>query len=183
MIQRISSVYQYNSLISRPYNVGTSQAIGVEPSLLYDISSIWKLNMAANIFYYAVKGDIDNINFNNTSFNYTARITNTWSFKRKWYLQLVARYDSKTVTPQGEQEGYVVVDASIRRSFKDGQYNLNLQGGNILNTEKDNTVINTQNVQLYESRLPKYPMVVLTFSMKLNNYKKVLSRHAEADDF
>ena len=183
MIMRVSSVYQDNVLISQPYNVGTSSSIGLEPSLVYNVSKIWKLNAAANIFYYAVEGEINDINFDNTSFNYNVRVTNTWTLKDVWNLQLVGRYESPTATAQGEQEGFTVVDASVRRSFSDGKYSLTLQGRNVLNSQKRINTLVTENVQIYSSRIPVYPMVALTFSMKVNNYKRVMSRHEAADDF
>jgi len=182
IITRISTVYEPSILISRPYNVGNSIAIGFEPSLNYKIKDWWRINAALNAIHLTLRGEIEDISYDRQSLNYNGRLTNTFTVKG-FEIQLMSRYESRTVTAQGNSTGYFTQDASIKKSFSKNKFSLILQGRNILNTQKVVSVVETQNVSNINTWQPLYPMVNLTFSMKLNNYQKVYDRGVQMDDF
>ena len=184
IITRISTVYEdvEGVLISRPYNIGNSASYGLEPSLNYTAKEWWKINTAANLYLYQLNGQIEDIDYSRESFNWNARFTNSFTLKG-FTLQLVSRYESKTVTSQGESLGYFTQDASVRKGFSKNKFSLTLQARNVLNTQKNISKTFTENVYLYSERIPLYPSISMTLSIKLNNYQKVYSRNEEMDDF
>lgn len=181
IITRISTVYAPNVLISKPYNIGTSNSIGIEPSVNYSVTKWWKLNAGANIYLYTLGGTIEGVDYTTESFNWDSRISNTFTVKG-FNLQLNSRYNSRTVTAQGESQGYFTQDVSIKKGFDNNKYTFTLQGRNILNTQKRISTTLTENVYIYSERIPLYPQMSLTFSLKLNNYQKVFDRE-DIDDF
>lgn len=182
VITRIATVYEPGILISRPYNVGSSIVTGLEPSLNYRIFDWWKMNTALNVINVNIEGQIENESYNRQSLNYNGRLTNTFTIKG-FDLQLMSRYESRTVTPQGKSTGFFTQDASIKKSFSKKRYSFILQGRNILKTQKIVNELSTGNVEIYDTWEPLYPMVSLTFSMKLNNYQKIFDKGENMDDF
>ena len=182
IITRISTVYEPGILISRPYNVGNSLALGFEPSLNYTVNKWWKVNAAINAIHLTLRGSIEDISYDRQSLNYNGRLTNTFTLKG-FSVQLMSRYESRTVTTQGTSTGYFTQDASIKKSFAKKKFSFILQGRNILNTQKSISTIATENVNITSTWQPLYPMVSLTFSMKLNNYQKVFDKNEQMDDF
>lgn len=182
-IERVSTVYEPSILITRPYNIGVSQSIGLEPSINYDLKEWWKINLALNLFYFNVNGSLEDQVFDNSSFNYNGSLTNSFKLKGGWMLQMVTRYQSASATAQGTKKDAFVMDASVRKNFSEGKCSLSLAGRNILGTDRDHFTIEGQDLLLLRYNTPKYPMVTMAFSMKLNNYKKILSKHEGADDF
>ncbi|MFK8046317.1 MAG: outer membrane beta-barrel protein [Crocinitomicaceae bacterium] len=182
IITRISTVYEPSILISRPYNVGNSLSIGFEPSINYKVKEWWRINAAINAIHLTLRGEIEDISYDRQSFNYNGRLTNTFSVKG-FEIQLMSRYESRTVTTQGSSTGFFTQDASIKKSFSKNKFSLILQGRNILNTQKVVSRVETQNVININTWQPLFPMVNLTFSMKLNNYQKVYDRSSQMDDF
>ena len=51
------------------------------------------------------------------------------------------------------------------------KYAITLQGRNILGTRKNESFFVTDNISVTSLRVPMSPMLSLSFSMKLNNYK------------
>ncbi len=182
IIRRISTVYEPSILISKPYNIGSSNSVGVEPSINYNLKKWWKLNAGANIYMFMLEGIIEGVDYATESFNWDGRVTNTFTLKG-WTFQLNSRFNSATVTAQGTSNGYFTQDASLKKGFSNNKYAFTLQGRNILNTQKRITTSETQNVTIYSERMPLFPMVSLTFSLKLNNYQKVFERNEQLDDF
>lgn len=182
-IQRISTVYDEGILISQPYNIGSSDAIGIEPAFIYNIKDWWKINTSYNFYFFKLNGEIEGVSYNTESFNYNGRLTNDFTFKGNWILQLVSSYRSGTVTPQGRSEGVFSQDISLRKSFAKNKYSLTLQGRNILNTEVQESISTIDNVTLTTIRTPLYPMVSMTLSIRLNNYQKMFDRGESMDDF
>ncbi|MFD1550587.1 hypothetical protein DNU06_14640 [Putridiphycobacter roseus] len=184
IITRISTVYEdvTGVLISRPYNIGNSASYGLEPSINYTAKEWWKINAAANLYLYQLNGEIEDVDYSRESFNWNGRITNSFTLKG-FTLQLVSRYNSNTVTSQGESLGFFTQDASLRKGFSKNKYSLTIQARNILKTQKNISNTYTENVELYTIREPLYPSISLTLSIKLNNYQKVYSRTETMDDF
>lgn len=183
LIERVSTVYQDNVIITRPYNIGTASALGIEPSLQYKVKEWYDLNVGLNIFYFAVSGEIENVDYSANSFNYSARFTNTFKVQKDWVFQLVGSYESPTVNAQGSKLGFYSMDASVRKTLAKGKYTLSLAGKNLLQSKRDHVTIETDNLYLIRRNTPRGPLLTASISVRLNNYKKVASRHEDADDF
>ncbi len=183
VIQRVSTTYQEDVIITRPYNIGNTSAIGVEQSLQLKPKKWWEINTGLNLFYFVLNGDVEEIPFSNNSFNATLRLTNTFKFGKGWQTQLVGTYNSPTATAQGDKKGFYQADLSLRKTFAEGKYALNFQAVNFLFSQVNHVTIITDDLNLVRINTNKAPRLTLTFTMKLNNYKKVLSKHDATDDF
>ncbi len=182
IINRISTVYSEGILISQPYNIGTSESYGIEGSVNYTIRDWWKLNAGINVYFYNLKGSLNDLDYSAQSLNYSARLTNTFTFKG-YMLQFVSAFTSGSVTAQGTSLSSFTQDVSLKKSFMKNKFSLTLQGRNILGTDRRASTSFTENVTLESISRPLNPQLMVTLSIKLNNYQKVLDRNESMDDF
>ena len=180
-IDRIQIPTDTNNIHNMPFNVGQTNSIGIEPSLSYKLFDWWKLDVAVNIFYFEIISERTEINSSsNTTWN--SRVTNTFPIRNSWNIQLASRYVGRTVTSQGEQEGYFSMNGSVRKSFSDNKFALIFQVRDIFSTIRRESFSFAGNVENYSLRQPRTPFFTLTFSMRLNNYRKKREQE-ELDDF
>lgn len=183
IVQRVSNIYSPGVIITRPENIGTSLAYGFEPSVDYTLNDWWKINAGANLYYYQLDGGFEDIDYSNSSLQYSGRLTNTFTIKKDWILQFITRYNSRTIDPLGESSPVFTQDASLKKSFAKKRVSLTLQGRNILNTRVRESFSTVGNVSIHRITTPLYPQLSLAVSVKLNNYQKVYERQEMMDDF
>ena len=182
IINRISTVYEEGILISQPYNIGTSEAYGLETTLSYNIKKWWKINASGNAYLFNLSGSLNDVDYSTESFNYSGRLTNTFTVKG-FMIQLVSRYKSGSVVAQGESFDSFSQDISVRKSFMKKRFSVSLSGRNIFGTERRGSITTTENVEFYSISKPLAPQIMLSVSIKLNNYQKVFERSEQMDDF
>ena len=181
-IKRLNFVYEPGILISQPYNIGTSSSYGLETSFNYKFSKWWKTNIGLNNYLYNLSGSLNDVNYDVQSINWSVRATNTFDYKG-YVLQFVSRVRSGSVTAQGESKSSYSQDLSIRKSFMKKKFSVTVQGRNVLGTARRESFSLTENVYIYNLSKPLYPQIMVTLSVKLNNYRKVYDRTERMDDF
>ena len=80
-IERIQSVYQEGILMTTIANVGKDYAAGLDANLNTPLFKWWDLNVMGNIYNYRVEGSLGDENFDNSSFNWSARMNSTFKVK------------------------------------------------------------------------------------------------------
>lgn len=181
LIERTETIYEDDILIRLPINIGKARSIGLTASTSYKLNKWWKSDLSFNLYQYSISGEIKKELYESESFNWDSRWTNTFTIKGDWRLQFVSNYHSKTTTVQGYQNAFISFNASVKKSFYNGKYSLTLQGRNIFGTRKNDSYIFAEGLTVHSIRIPKSPMVSLTFSMRLNNYKS-RRRNVEVND-
>ena len=180
-LQWVQSTYQPGILIRQPYNIGTAQRMGCEAAFDYRFTKWYRMNTGFNAYYFDLNSTVAQQNANTNSFNYNINLRNTFTVKG-WALQLSGRYISGSVRPQGESLSNFVADVSLKKSFYKNKLTFNLNSRNAFLTSREINYIYTDNVTVYNAKMPRGPMVMLTVSLKLNNYEK-LYKNEELDDF
>ncbi|MCB0700652.1 MAG: TonB-dependent receptor [Chitinophagaceae bacterium] len=180
-IQWVQSTYQPGILIKQPYNIGLGQRIGTEAALNYRFTKWYQLNLGLNAYYYDLSSSIKGQDYSANSFNYNINLRNTFTIK-EWALQLNGRYRSGSVEPQGKSLSGLICDVSLKKSFYKNKLTFNLNALNAFLTDRNINYVYTDNVTIYDTRIPQGPMLSLTVSLKLNNYEK-LYKQEQLDDF
>ena len=183
LINRIPTVYDTNIILQSPENAGNSMSFGVDPTLIYYVTDWWNTNFGASLFYYSVTSNVNELETTNESFNWNINWINSINFKYNFKLQIISKYTSRTATPLGYMEENYGFDASIRKSFFENKLAVTFQASNILSTRKNVSFSTINNVEVYSIRNPFAPMYMATISLKLNNYKKMMSKKEQLDDF
>lgn len=188
-VERVSSVYTGNILLTRPENVGKDYSLGIEAMLSLGITKWWDMEISGNFYNYRLDGELTYIQedevvvepLDRSSTNWSSRFNNTFKLWENGVLQLNSRYNSSSVTAQGTSSGFYTLDAAFKVSFLERALSVNLQGRNLLGTairEQTSEGLNFTSYYLYE---PKSPVFVITLSYRFNNYKQS-RRSANSDD-
>jgi outer membrane receptor protein involved in Fe transport len=170
-IERIRSIYRKDVFLHTIYNVGTDYALGAEMALRFKFKKFWEIDLSGSVFDYRVKGDIEGISFDHSSFNWDGRWNNTLNITKTTQSQINMRYNGPSATSQGETEGYFNLDASVKQSILDRKLTFILQLRDILGTAKREFTSESDNFYYYRFHYHKAPVVMLNLVYNFNNYK------------
>ena len=180
-IERTREVYQEGILLQTFTNVGTDYSLGLEA--LYNISLFpwWELNLMGDLYDYRIESERNGSDYTYHSFNWGTRLNNTFNIADRIRVQFDGNYNSATVTTQGEDRGYYSFNAAVRSDFLDRTLSLVLQVRDVFST-MDRVSI-TRDIDFYNfySQSTRAPIVSLTASYRLNNFKQS-NRDGRSDD-
>lgn len=169
-VERTREVYEEGILLQTFTNVGTDYSLGLEA--LYNISLFpwWELNLMGDMYDYRIDSEGNGASYQ--SFNWGTRVNNTFNLGKRFLIQFDGNYNSTTVTTQGEDKGYYAFNAAVRSDFLDKSLSLVLQIRDVFATAERVSI--TQDVDFYNyySRSTRAPIVSLTLSYRLNNFKQ-----------
>ncbi|WP_258542110.1 TonB-dependent receptor domain-containing protein [Parvicella tangerina] len=168
--ERIQEVYDTNVIIKRPVNAGVSQALGAELAFNKKLFKWWSLDVGANLFYYKITGQIPGSSLDQESFSYRARLANSFILPNDWKVQLITLHESDVVSVQGVDKGFTSVDLAIKKDFLERKVSATLQFQNMLATQRRETWVDTETLYSYRLATPKYPVITLAVSVRLNNF-------------
>jgi len=171
-VERTREVYEEGILLQTFTNVGTDYSLGMEA--LYNIGLFpwWELNLMGDLYNYRIESESNGSPIDYRSFNWGTRVNNTFNIAKRIRVQLDGNYNSATVTTQGEDKGYYSFNAAVRSDFLDKSLSLVLQVRDVFSTMERVSI--TQDVDFYNyySRSTRAPIISLTASYRLNNYKQ-----------
>ena len=180
-VERTREVYQEGILLQTFTNVGTDYSLGMEA--LYNIGLFpwWELNLMGDLYNYRIESESNGSPTDYRSFNWGTRVNNTFNIAKRIRVQLDGNYNSATVTTQGEDKGYYSFNAAVRSDFLDKSLSLVLQVRDVFSTMERVSI--TQDVDFYNyySRSTHAPIISLTASYRLNNFKQS-NRGNNSDD-
>lgn len=171
-VERIRSVYEENIMLSRPENVGKDYALGGEMVLNLNLLRWWKADLSGNFYNYRLEGALEQQQFDRQSFNWNTRLTNTFRFGEGSRIQLNARYNSATVTAQGERGDYWTADIAFSQELFDRKLTAILQARDILGRVVREDLSFGRDFNAYGEYYNLAPQVALTLNYRFNNYKR-----------
>ena len=171
-VERTREVYQEGILLQTFTNVGTDYSLGTEA--LYNISLFkwWELNLMADLYDYRIDSERDGASYTYHSFNWGTRVNNTFNIAKRIRIQFDGNYNSATVTTQGEDKGYYSFNAAVRSDFLNKALSLVLQVRDVFSTMERVSVTQDADFYNYFSRSTRAPIISLTASYRLNNFKQ-----------
>jgi hypothetical protein len=106
------------------------------------------------------------------SFNWGTRVNNTFNVAERFRIQFDGNYNSATVTTQGRDKGYYSFNAAVRGDFLDRSLSLVLQVRDVFSTMERVSITQDSDFYNYHSWSTRAPIISLTASYRLNNYKQ-----------
>lgn len=180
-IERVSSVYTENILLHTYENVGEDYALGGELMIGVDIFKWWHADIMGNLYYYQVKGELYGESFDNTSLNWGSRFNNYFKVAEFTNIQLTGNYISPSVSAQGKRYGYYVVNAAVKQEFFNRKLAVTLQARDLFGTAVFESINEGPDFSNYFYALRNAPLVTLSLSYKINNYK--IKRNPTSEGF
>lgn len=178
-IEFTQSVYSDQILLHKPQNVGKDFSLGLESNFNLKPFKWWELNLMGNMYQYKVEGTRNGRVFENESFNWGMRLNNNFILPYKSQLQLNGSYNSPTATSQGSTEGFVSVDAAVRKDFFDRKLSAVVQMRDLFATAKRESTSKDVDFYYHSKHSMKAPYLSFTLSYRINNYmpkKNALNR-------
>ena len=136
--------------------------------------------------HYLVGDEIITEPVERSSTNWNSRFNNTFRLWKNGMFQVNSRYNSSSVTAQGESSGYFTLDAAFKVSFLNKSLSANLQARDLLGTSLREWESEGAGFYNYSKFDPKSPVVVLTLSYRFNNFvnkRNNENEDGEGDDF
>jgi outer membrane cobalamin receptor len=183
-IERIRSIYEDNDniFLTTFANVGKDYSLGTEIMLGFDPLSWWHFDIMGNIYDYRQKGQFNNRDYSVSSFNWNARWNNTFRLATFTRLQLTGRYNSPTVSAQGERKGYLVTSIALKQDFFNNLLSLTLQVRDALGTMGHERTVRDTDFYSYSEWNPDTPIITLTATFRLNNYNTERRPNQQGDN-
>nr|WP_321452018.1 TonB-dependent receptor [uncultured Carboxylicivirga sp.] len=169
-VERIQSVYEEGILLTTFSNVGTDYSLGAEAMINTPIVKWWEINLMGDLYDYRIKGVKNDEPFERTSFNWSARVSNTFKLRKNMQLQFDGNYNSATVTSQGRNEDFYMFNAAYRMDLLDRKLSAVVQVRDIFNTGKMVNISEDPGFYNYSERRRNAPMYSFTLSYRLNNF-------------
>jgi hypothetical protein len=182
-IQRVRSVYEENVILHTIDNVGTDYTFGTEFMLTVDQLKWWNVNVMGNIYNYRIEGELLGDSFDRKSTNWRAQLNNTFKLGRMTRIQANAMYNSPTVSSQGRREGYFSTSAAIKQDFMNKTLSVSLQARDLFSKVRYEFTSEGSDFYSYSRFARTAPMVTLTVSYYLNNYKPERERRRDRENF
>ncbi len=170
-IERIQSVYDQDVMLSTFENVGEDYSLGMEAMVNFSVFRWWDMNISGNYYRYKITGALEGQDFSRNSNNWNSRFNNTFSIRRNIQLQINSRYNSGSVSAQGERSGYYTVDAAAKLNFLQERLSVNLQMRDVLGTAKREYTSEGDGFYQYSIYEPEYPTFIVSLTYRFNNFK------------
>ncbi len=170
-VERISSAYLDNYTLNTVENVGTDYSLGSEFMINFDLFKFWNTNLMGNLYNYRVEGVLNDQSFNKQSFNWNARINNSFKITQATQLQINVNYRSPSVSSQDKTEGFFTTDLAVKQDLIQKKLSLTLQVRDLFSTAKYESTTTGVNYFSYNYFTRQSPMIMLNLKLNFNNFK------------
>ncbi len=148
VIERVST-FENNVNTSRPENIGTNRATGVEVNGKYSPNKWLSVNGDFNYNYFNREGTFEATSFDFTADQWTTKLTA--KFKLPWQLEFetTGQYESKRKTIQGTNSGNLFADMGLRKKLLKGKLIFNVSVRDVFASRKWESELDQPDFYLY----------------------------------
>lgn len=180
-IERIRRVDEEGIAATRPENLSTEDAFGLEFTTAYNPFKWWKLDGNFNFFRSITDGGNLGADFQADTYSWFARLTSRFTFWKNTDLQLRGQYEAKQQTTQGYRKPMAYLDLAISRDILKNNATLTLNVSDLFNSRRHRHVSEGETFYTYNDGQWRRRQVNLTFSYRLHQQKKKKSVFEEGE--
>ncbi|MBN1339028.1 MAG: TonB-dependent receptor [Bacteroidales bacterium] len=164
-------------------NLNHEEALGMEATVLADVTKWLNLNLSATYYYYSLEDRTSAEAGRATSNNWDSRAIAIFKYRQNTRFQINMNFESPTVTAQGKAESSWSTDITLRQELFRKKFSMTLKMSDIFETRKREYTSRGEGFYVYEFRKPESRVVTLTLSYRINNFKQKppVAREAEID--
>ncbi len=172
MITRFRTLNE-NGVTETTYeNLNQGMAYGVELVASQTIAKWWKVNGTVSYFRRIVEGAGAQMDIENDSYSYSARLVNNFNLPKGWNIQLNGYYRSPIIMLQGEMKEMYSADIGVRKNLLNNKATITLRVSDIFDTQKFEMYNYGDNFTMEFDRKRNSRMVYLGFSYRINEYDR-----------
>ena len=125
VVERVST-FENNINTTKPLNIGTNRATGLELNAKYSASKKLSFNGDFNYNYFTRQGELEATSFDFDADQWSSKITSKIKFPKDIDFEITGHYRSKYQTVQSEVSGNLFADLGLRKKIMKGRGVLNL---------------------------------------------------------
>lgn len=172
MITRFRTMDEEGIAYTTFENLNRGTSVGAELAMIHRLFDFWRINATMSYFYRQVEGGNAQMELQNESYSWSARMVNNFTFPRGWSAQLTGNYRSPLVMIQGEMKEMYSADLAVRKNVLNNNGTITLRLSDIFNTQSfkmhnygDNFIMDTE-------RRRTSRMVFVGFSYRINEFER-----------
>ena len=142
-----------NVSLTRPENIGTNWATGLELNAKYNPTAWWTLSGDANYQYFQREGAFQETSFDFNANQWSARLNNKFKLPAAFDVEVTGNYQSSFRSFQREQAGYFFADLGVRKKVMKGRTILNLSVRDVFASRIFETETTQPEFYMYDYRL------------------------------
>ncbi|WP_162098592.1 outer membrane beta-barrel family protein [Melioribacter roseus] len=169
--ERVRSAFSDNVTLMSVQNVGTDYSLGTELFLNFDLIKNWNINLMGNLYNYRIKGRLNDIPFERSSFNWNVRFNNSIKLTTSTTLQFNLIYNSPSVSSQGRRESFMFTNLALKQEFLNKMLSVTLQVRDLFGTAEFEMQEESHDFYNYSHFKREAPIVMLNLRFNINNYK------------
>jgi len=147
VIERITT-FENNVTTSRPDNIGTNNATGIELNAKYSPARWITFTTDFNYNTFKRKGQFESINFDFTGNRWTSKLTGKFKLPANFTLETTGNYGSKYQNIQSKIASNVYMNLGIRKKMMKGRLNASLSLRDVFASRKRQSI--TDQVGFYK---------------------------------
>ncbi|MBC6490586.1 TonB-dependent receptor domain-containing protein [Flavihumibacter stibioxidans] len=171
-IDRIRTVDAEGNAITKPQNLQSENAMGLEFTGGYNPRQWWKMDLNLNFFY----SDIDGTNllpdFRASTYSWFARQTSRFILPRNLDIQVRTNYEAPQKTVQGRRKGMFFADISFSKDILKERGTINLNIMDVFNSRRTRTVNRGDNFYTEGDFQFRRRQLNLSFSYRIRQTKQ-----------
>jgi ferric enterobactin receptor len=181
-IERIRVVNDDGTAATRPENLSTEDAFGLEFTAAYNLAKWWKMDGNFNFFRSITDGGNLGADFEADTYSWFTRLTSRFTFWKKTDLQLRGNYEAKQQTTQGYRKPNYFLDVALSQDILNNNATLTLNVSDLFNSRRHRFVSEGETFYTENDFQWRRRQINLTFSYRLHQQKKKKSVFEEGGD-
>ncbi len=143
VIERVSTIDEQGITTTRPINLASEDAWGIEFSADQELFNNMQLSGSLNIFQSDREGEYRDQIYTSSTGRVTGRLRIRYRFLDGWNFQSYLNYESSQQTTQGREDGSMFVGSGISKEFLNRRATLSLNVRDLFNSRQyDGEIIN-----------------------------------------
>jgi len=143
----------------------------------------WNLNLMGDLYDYRIEGTLYDRPFSRSSFNWTARVNNTFKLGKSTRIQFNGMYNSETVSSQGTRGDFYMANAALKQDFLKRKLSATLSVRDVFGTGEHESIAEGPGFYNYSLRSHEAPIFMLTLTYNFNNFKQEREREENGEGF
>ncbi len=175
-IDEIRTVNEEGNSATRPENLRSEKAYGIELASTLAITKWWKWDANFNFFHADIDGSNIVSTYKTSTYSWFTRQTSRFSLPGKVDIQLRTNYEAPQKTAQGKRKALYYADFSISKEILKGVGTINFNVLDVFNSRKSRSI--TEGLIFYTERTyqGRRRQFNLTFNYRIRQSKSAKSK-------
>ena len=170
-IERIETINGEEVTVSRPENLSTEDAVGLELVASSDLFDWWKVNGSANFFRSVTDGSNLGTSFYAETYSWFARLNSRMTLGA-YDAQLMYNYRAGAQTTQGRREPFSYLDVAVTRDVWGEKGTLSLKVSDVFNSQIYRSTSSGENFFIDRAYRRSVTQVTVGLTFRLNQQKR-----------